>query len=173
MLAFTKPRNSADAYMTPSMLNISCSLVLFFSEKNQVKIFEIKKQGLETSFYFWAHILEPICQKTMPNRSEVAIVVTKRTTLCSGFFQYDLCCFHKHAMHWDLKLCQYPDGKFSSCEFGVGLLSLSTSSTFSLWHKVSNQIINDDLVFFIFSLHCYFYLLLAYLYREELWKISA
>lgn len=52
MLAFTKPRNSADVYMTPSMLNISCSLVLLFSENNQVKIYEVKKQGLETLFGF-------------------------------------------------------------------------------------------------------------------------
>lgn len=91
---------------------------------------------------FYTYIDEPICQKTVPNKSDTANVFTRRTTLSSGFFQYERCCFHKHAMHCDLTFCQYPGGKSRSFALGFGLLSSSTRSMFSLLHEIIHPI-ND------------------------------
>lgn len=56
------------------------------------------------------------------------------TALYGVFLQYNLCCFHKHTVHWVKKDREYFEGKWSFCESGGGVLNSLIKALFLL-HK--------------------------------------
>jgi len=68
----------------------------------------------------------------VPNIKAMTVVDNSLTALYGGFRQYDQCCFHRQAMHWVKKDCEYRVGKYRSFEPGGGALSSSIKALFLL-----------------------------------------
>jgi hypothetical protein len=132
--AFCTPMKSTAAYMEPIALKRSCRFRLHFREKFiklGTKQFECHLHTTCFGFYV-LYLLEPISQNIVPNIKAVNVVNRSLTAPYGGFRQYDKCCFHRQAIHWVKKGCEYCVGKYKSFEPGRGVLSSLIKALFLL-----------------------------------------
>uniref|UniRef100_A0A0A9HXR2 Uncharacterized protein n=1 Tax=Arundo donax TaxID=35708 RepID=A0A0A9HXR2_ARUDO len=69
------------------------------------------------------YIFLPKFKKMVPNMRAITVVKNILVAVYDGFLQYDLCCFHRQAMHCVMKDCEYCVGKYKSLDPGGGVLS--------------------------------------------------
>ena len=79
-----------------------------------------------------AYTFFPSLQKMVPNIRAMTVVKKILVAVYDGLRQYDLCCFHRQAMHCVMKGCEYLVGKNKSFEPGGGLLSSLIKALFLL-----------------------------------------
>ena len=74
----------------------------------------------------------PKLKKMVPNTKPISVVKKILVAVYDGFLQYDLCCFHRQAMHCMMKDCEYCVGKYKSLDPGGGVLNSLTKFLFFL-----------------------------------------
>jgi hypothetical protein len=123
------------AYMEPRELNRSCLLSLKGKIKYKlvsVSHYGIMDQGLSWSFNNGTYTFLPRFRKIVPKMRAITIVKNILVAVYDGFLQYDLCCFHRQAIHCVKKDCAYWFGKHRSVDPGGGVLSSLIRALFLL-----------------------------------------
>lgn len=68
----------------------------------------------------------------VPKMRAITVVKKILVAVYDGFLQYDLCCFHRQAIHCVKKDCAYWLGKCRSVDPGGGVLSSLIKALFLL-----------------------------------------
>jgi hypothetical protein len=88
--------------------------------------------GLSWSFIKGTYTFLPRFKKMVPKIRAITAVKKILVAVYDGFLQYDLCCFHRQAIHCVKKDCACWLGKYRSVDPGGGVLSSLIKDLFLL-----------------------------------------